>query len=171
MHTLLVQGYDETAISVFKYVAMFLSVIGFFKTNFVTTTYFSAPNMAYKASQADYDLTDKLIKSLESVRDGFHSFVSGLKVISTFIPDGSHKGLDYSYQFLFSILTGSIFLHASLLALTAKYLTTAVFLGVATTDVLNSLLKMVVIGMLPDFLVTTVPLYLNYMRLYSIQHV
>ncbi len=44
MQTYLVEGYDETAISVFKYLAMFLSVIGFFKTNFVTTTYFSAPN-------------------------------------------------------------------------------------------------------------------------------
>ena len=170
MQTYLVEGYDETAISVFKYLAMFLSVIGFFKTNFVTTTYFSAPNQAYKASQADYDLTDSLIKSLESVRDGFHSFVSGLNVISTFIPDGRHKQIDYSYQFVFSMFTGSIFLHASLLALTAKYLTTAVFLGVAAGDVLNSLLKMMVIGMVPDFLVTTVPLYLNYRRLYEIQH-
>ncbi len=61
MTNYLVEGYDETTISVFKYVAMFLSIIGFFKTNFVTTTYFAAPNMAYKYSQADYDLTDTII--------------------------------------------------------------------------------------------------------------
>ncbi len=171
MQTYLVEGYDETVISVFKYLSMFLSVIGFFKTNFVTTTYFSAPNMAYKASQADYDLTDALIKSLETVRDGFHSFVSGMNVVSTFIPDGTHKEIDYSYQFVFSMFTGSIFLQASLLALTAKYLTTAVFLGVDMMQILNSLLRMVVIGMVPDFLVTSVPLYLNYRRLYEIQNV
>ena len=171
MQTYLVEGYDETVISVFKYLSMFLSVIGFFKTNFITTTYFSAPNMAYKVSQADYDLTDSIIKSMETVRDGFHSFVSGMNVISTFIPDGAHKEIDYSYQFVFSMFTGSIFLHASLLALTAKYLTTAVFLGVDTMEILKSLVRMVVIGMVPDFLVTSVPLYLNYRRLYEIQHV
>ena len=171
MQTYLVEGYDETVISIFKYLSMFLSVIGFFKTNFVTTTYFSAPNMAYKASQADYDLTDSIIKSMETVRDGFHSFVSGMNVISTFIPDASHKDIDYSYQFVFSMFTGSIFLHASLLALTAKYLTTAVFLGVDPMEILKSLVRMVVIGMVPDFLVTSVPLYLNYRRLYEIQHV
>ena len=171
MQTYLVEGYDETVISVFKYLSMFLSVIGFFKTNFITTTYFSAPNMAYKVSQADYDLTDSIIKSMETVRDGFHSFVSGMNVISTFIPDGAHKEIDYSYQFVFSMFTGSIFLHASLLALTAKYLTTAVFLGVDTMEILKSLVRMVVIGMVPDFLVTSVPLYLNYRRLYEIQHI
>ncbi len=171
MQIYLVEGYDETVISVFKYLSMFLSVIGFFKTNFITTTFFSAPNMAYKASQADYDLTDSIIKSMETVRDGFHSFVSGMNVISTFIPDDSHKEIEYSYQFVFSMFTGSIFLHASLLALTAKYLTTAVFLGVDAIEILKSLLRMVVIGMIPDFIVTSVPLYLNYRRLYEIQHV
>ena len=171
MQNYLVEGYDETVISVFKYLSMFLSIIGFFKTNFLTTTYFNAPNMAYKVSQEDYDLTDALISNLEVVRDGFHSFVSGLNVISTFIPDGSHKSLDYSYEFIFSMFTGSVFLHASLLALTAKYLTTALFLGIDTVEVLRSFLKMVVIGIVPDILVTSVPLYLNYRRLYEIQHV
>ncbi len=108
---------------------------------------------------------------MEIIRDGFHSFVSGLNVVSTFIPDGSHKSLDYSYEFVFSMFTGSIFLHASLLALTFKYLTTALFLGVEPLEVLKTFLQMTVVGIIPDFIVTAVPLYLNYRRLYEIQHI
>ena len=130
MQTYLVEGYDETTIAVFRYIAMFLSVIGLFKTNFITTTYFSAPNEAYKYSQEDYELTDSIIKSMETVKDGFHSFVSGVNVVSTIISDSSHAQLDYSPQFVFSMFTASLFLHSSLLALVFKYLATALFLKV-----------------------------------------
>ncbi len=130
MQTYLVEGYDENAIAIFRFIAMFLSVIGYLKTNFITTTYFSAPNEAYKYSQADYELTDSIIKSMETVKDGFHSFVSGVNVVSTIISDSSHAQLDYSPQFVFSMFTASIFLQSSLLALVFKYLSTALFLKV-----------------------------------------
>ncbi len=107
---------------------------------------------------------------MESIRDGFHSFATSLNLISTFIPDNTHKQIDYSSQFVFSMFTGSLFVQASLLALVLKYLTTAIFLQVNYLDILTSLLNMVVIGMVPDILITTVPLYLNYRRLYDITY-
>lgn len=165
-----VEAYDQVWVDVFRYLGMALSIIGVFKTNFVVTTFFNAPNQAYAQTQASYDLTDKLIKSMESIRDGFHSFATSLNLVSTFIPDNTHKLVDYSPQFVFSMFSASVFVQASLLALVLKYLTTAIFLQVNYLDILTSLLNMLVIGMIPDVLITTVPLYLNYRRLYDITY-
>ena len=161
---------NQTEVSIYRYIAMFLSVIGLVKTNFLVSTFFHAPNAAYAVSQTDQDLTDSLITSLETIRDGLHSFASSLNIVSTFVPDSTQKLIDYSPQFHFSMFTASLFLQSSLLALVFKYMTTALLLGVSFVDVLKSFLDMVLIGMVPDFLITTVPLYLSYLRVYELQY-
>ena len=161
----LVTAYDPTWFAIFKYCSMLLSAVGIFKTNFVTTTFFSAP-LGYSA--ADYALTDSLIQGMESIRDGYHSFATQTNLATTFVPDLTMKSVSYASQFAFSMFTGSLFVQATILALVCKYMTTAIMLGQPLASIGSSLLNMVVIGMLPDVLVTTLPLYFNYRRLYDL---
>ena len=119
---------------------------------------------------ADAVLTDTLIQGMESLRDGYHSFATTLNSGSTFVPDSTMTQIDYSTQFFFSIFTGSIFLQASLFALVCKYMTQEIFSGTSIFNVFVSFFDMVVIGMIPDFAVTTVPLYLNYRRLWDLEY-
>ena len=43
---LFVEAYDPTWVAIYKYVGMLLSVVGVFKTNFLTQTFFSMPLQA-----------------------------------------------------------------------------------------------------------------------------
>ena len=64
-----------------------------------------------------------------------------------------------------TVLTVSLISHGSMIAIVGKYLADALFSGVAFGSVLESFMQMIVVGIFPDFLVTTVPLALNCARL------
>ena len=55
--------------------------------------------------------------------------------------------------------------HLTLVGVAFKYLSEAMIKGVPFGDVLQSIMQMLVIGELPDFIVSTLPLFFNYARL------
>ena len=164
----LVRMYDPNVESFDRYLAMFLSVIGLFKTNFVTASFFDAPQPI--TGTATNALTENLIQSMEAIRDGFHSFTSTVNLSTTLIQDPTISQLDYATEFMFAMFAGSLFLQTSMLALVFKYLTQSIVLGVSFLSVTVSFIDMFVIGMIPDIAITTVPLYLNYLRLWDLQY-
>ena len=102
---------------------------------------------------------------MEKVRDGFHSFATAITFGTTVTPDSTLASKDYVPDYTFTLFTTSAFIQFAMVALVCKYLFEAMFLKVGFTSLLTSFLQMVLVGVIPDILVTTLPLGLNYWRL------
>ncbi len=150
-------GVDQNTM---KYIALGVSFLGVLKSNFISQTFFTAPSY----SLADMALTAELINNLEMIRDGYHSFANTMTFATAATPDDYVTDVYYSVDVIFSLFAASVFLQFGILALISKYLAESWFLGALWGDIIDSALQYTLVGLLPDLLLNTAPLFLNWYR-------
>ena len=106
-----------------------------------------------------------IINTLEQITKGFHSVTTFINFGFSFISTDYLAGKETAVSFQWTMLMGSLFTYITLFTLNLKYVITAFLNDWDVSNALWSLTYLTFVDELPDFLITTLPLFMNYKRI------